>query len=103
IPVFAAGGFADGRGLAAALACGAAGVAMGTRFLITRESPVPDATKARYVKAGLDDVFVTTKLDGIPHRMLRNELATRIERTSGAGVLPIAPRKPFALTRLTGG
>ena len=41
IPVFAAGGFADGRGLAAALACGAAGVAMGTRFLMTRESPVP--------------------------------------------------------------
>ena len=52
VPVVAAGGFADGRGLAAALAYGAAGIAMGTRFLMTRECPVPDATKARYVKAG---------------------------------------------------
>ena len=102
IPVFAAGGFADGRGLAAALACGAAGVAMGTRFLMTRESPVPDATKARYVKAGLDDVFVTTRLDGLPHRMLRNELAARIERSSGAGVLVTALRNAFELKRLTG-
>lgn len=102
IPVFAAGGFADGRGLAAALACGAAGVAMGTRFLMTRESPVPDATKARYVKAGLDDVFVTTRLDGISHRMLRNELAARIERSSGAGVLVTALRNAFELKRLTG-
>ena len=102
IPIFAAGGFADGRGLAAALACGAAGVAMGTRFLMTRESPVPDATKARYVKAGLDDVFVTSRLDGIPHRMLRNELAARIERSSGAGVLVTALRNAFELKRLTG-
>jgi NAD(P)H-dependent flavin oxidoreductase YrpB (nitropropane dioxygenase family) len=102
IPVFAAGGFADGRGLAAALACGAAGIAMGTRFLMTRESPVPDATKARYVKAGLDDVFVTTKLDGIPHRMLRNELAARIERSSGVGVLATALRNALELKRLTG-
>jgi len=102
VPVFAAGGFADGRGLAAALACGAAGVAMGTRFLMTRESPVPDATKARYVKAGLDDVFVTTRLDGIPHRMLRNELAARIERASGAGVLVTALRNALELKRLTG-
>jgi NAD(P)H-dependent flavin oxidoreductase YrpB (nitropropane dioxygenase family) len=102
VPVFAAGGFADGRGLAAALACGAAGVAMGTRFLMTRESPVPDATKARYVKAGLDDVFVTTKLDGIPHRMLRNELSARIERASGAGVLATALRNALELKRLTG-
>ena len=41
-PVVAAGGFQDGRGLVAALAFGAAGVAMGTRFLLTAESPVPD-------------------------------------------------------------
>ena len=102
IPVFAAGGFADGRGLAAALACGAAGVAMGTRFLMTRESPVPEATKARYVKAGLDDVFVTTRLDGIPHRMLRNELSARIERASGLGVLATALRNALELRRLTG-
>jgi NAD(P)H-dependent flavin oxidoreductase YrpB (nitropropane dioxygenase family) len=102
IPVFAAGGFADGRGLAAALASGAAGVAMGTRFLMTRESPVPEATKTRYVEAGLDDVFVTTRLDGIPHRMLRNELAARIERSSGLGVLATAIGNALTLKRLTG-
>ena len=46
IPVVAAGGFYDGRGLAAALAYGAAGVAMGTRFLLTQESTVPDAVNS---------------------------------------------------------
>ena len=102
VPVFAAGGFADGRGLAAALAFGASGVAMGTRFLMTRESPVPEATKARYVAARVEDVFVTTRLDGIPHRMLRNELAARIERASGVGVLANALANAFELKKLTG-
>ena len=53
IPVVAAGGFFDGRGLAAALSYGAAGVAMGTRFLLTSDSTVPDAVKQRYLEAGL--------------------------------------------------
>jgi NAD(P)H-dependent flavin oxidoreductase YrpB (nitropropane dioxygenase family) len=70
IPVFAAGGFADGRGLAAALACGAAGVAMGTRFLMTRESPVPEATKTRYLEARLEDVFVTALGNALELRRL---------------------------------
>ena len=55
IPVVAAGGIVDGRGLAAALAYGAVGIAMGTRFLLTRESPVPGASKDRYLKAATDD------------------------------------------------
>ncbi len=50
IPVIAAGGFFDGRGLVAALAYGAAGIAMGTRFLLSAESRVPDAVKARYLE-----------------------------------------------------
>ena len=45
IPVLGAGGFSDGRGLVAALAWGAAGIAMGTRFLLTKERTVPDAVK----------------------------------------------------------
>ena len=49
VPVIAAGGFKDGRGLLAALAWGAQGVAMGTRFLMSKESPVPQTTKQRYV------------------------------------------------------
>ena len=51
IPVVAAGGFFDGRGLAAALAYGAAGVGMGTRFLLTSDSTVPDSVKQRYLSA----------------------------------------------------
>lgn len=49
IPVIAAGGIFDGRGLAMMLAAGADGVAMGTRFLLTTESPVPDSVKAIYL------------------------------------------------------
>jgi NAD(P)H-dependent flavin oxidoreductase YrpB (nitropropane dioxygenase family) len=81
IPVIASGGFADGRGLVAALAYGAVGIAMGTRFLLTRESPVPEATKAAYLKADTDKIIVTTKLDGIPQRMVRTPLLDRIERS----------------------
>jgi NAD(P)H-dependent flavin oxidoreductase YrpB (nitropropane dioxygenase family) len=79
VPVVAAGGFGDGRGLAAALAYGAVGIAMGTRFLMTAESPVPSAPKTAYVKAGTGDIAVSTKVDGIPQRMILNPLLRRIE------------------------
>lgn len=79
VPVVAAGGFADGRGLAAALAYGAAGIAMGTRFLMTSDSPVPDHSKAAYQRAGTGDIIVTTKIDGIPQRMILNPAMQRIE------------------------
>jgi NAD(P)H-dependent flavin oxidoreductase YrpB (nitropropane dioxygenase family) len=79
IPVIASGGFADGRGLAAALAFGAVGIAMGTRFLLTCESPVPPQTKDKYLAAGTDDIVVTAKLDGMPQRMIRTALVKRIE------------------------
>jgi NAD(P)H-dependent flavin oxidoreductase YrpB (nitropropane dioxygenase family) len=80
IPVIAAGGFFDGRGLAAALAYGAAGVAMGTRFLLTRESTVPDEVKRKYLGFGLDGTVVTRRVDGLPHRVLRTELVDGLER-----------------------
>jgi NAD(P)H-dependent flavin oxidoreductase YrpB (nitropropane dioxygenase family) len=80
IPVIAAGGFFDGRGLAAALAYGAAGVAMGTRFLLTRESTVPDEVKQKYLGFGLDGTVVTRRVDGLPHRVLRTELVDGLER-----------------------
>lgn len=86
IPVIASGGFADGRGLAAALAYGAVGIAMGTRFLLTRESPVPDVVKAAYLKAGTGDILVTTKLDGIPQRMVRTKVLDKIERSGKLGL-----------------
>ncbi|ATL65403.1 NAD(P)H-dependent flavin oxidoreductase [Nocardia terpenica] len=81
IPVVAAGGFFDGRGLAAALAYGAAGVAMGTRFLLTRESTVPDAVKREYLRRGLSDTVVSVKVDGMPHRVLNTELVARLEHS----------------------
>ncbi|MBU6393042.1 MAG: nitronate monooxygenase [Sphingomonadales bacterium] len=81
VPVIASGGFADGRGLVAALAYGAVGIAMGTRFLLTKESPVPDTAKAAYLKATTDGIVVTTKLDGIPQRMVRTRLMDRIEKS----------------------
>lgn len=89
VPVVAAGGFGDGRGLAAALAYGAVGIAMGTRFLMTAESPVPLAPKAAYVKAGTADIAVSTKVDGIPQRMILNPLLRRIE---GSGKLAMWAR-----------
>ncbi len=81
VPVIAAGGFGDGRGLAAALAYGACGIAMGTRFMMTSDSPVPVGPKAAYTKAGTGDILVTTKIDGIPQRMIVNKMLKQIERS----------------------
>ncbi|SES23950.1 NAD(P)H-dependent flavin oxidoreductase YrpB, nitropropane dioxygenase family [Lentzea xinjiangensis] len=96
IPVVAAGGFFDGRGLAAALAYGAAGVAMGTRFLLTRESTVPNAVKQAYLRRDLTGTVVTTRVDGLPHRVLRTGLVDRLERSGRlrglAGALANAAR-----------
>ncbi|MFC8142864.1 NAD(P)H-dependent flavin oxidoreductase [Streptomyces paradoxus] len=102
IPVIAAGGFRDGRGLVAALAYGAAGVAMGTRFLLTSDSTVPDAVKARYLAAGVQDVTVTTKVDGLPHRMLRTDLVDALERSGRAASLLRALRHASAFRRDSG-
>jgi len=82
IPVIAAGGYFDGRGLAAALAYGAEGIGMGTRFLLTRDSRVPESVKQRYLGAGLNDTIVTAKVDGMPHRMLRSDLVQSVEESS---------------------
>ncbi|MET9578131.1 NAD(P)H-dependent flavin oxidoreductase [Streptomyces sp. DT199] len=102
IPVVAAGGFFDGRGLAAALAYGAAGVAMGTRFLLTSDSTVPDAVKARYLAATVRDVTVTRAVDGLPHRMLRTELVAALEDTGRARALVRAVRAAAGFRRLSG-
>ena len=82
VAVVAAGGFFDGRGLAAALSYGAAGVAMGTRFLLTSDSTVPDAVKKRYLDASLDGTVVSTRVDGMPHRVLRTGLVEKLESGS---------------------
>ncbi|MFB7713504.1 NAD(P)H-dependent flavin oxidoreductase [Streptomyces sp. NPDC056105] len=102
IPVIGAGGFHDGRGLVAALAYGAAGVAMGTRFLLTSDSTVPDAVKARYLAATVKDVTVTTAVDGLPHRMLRTDLVDSLERAGRTRALVQAVRRAAGFRKLSG-
>ena len=89
VSVIAAGGFFDGRGLVAALAYGADGIAMGTRFLLTRESRVPDAVKQVYLGTPVTGTVVSTAVDGAPQRVIRTELVDHLE---GAGWVRGLPR-----------
>ncbi len=82
IPVIAAGGFHDGRGLAAALAWGADGVAMGTRFLLTTDSKVPDEIKQAYLDTPVTGTVISTAIDGAPQRVIRTEMVDSLERAS---------------------
>jgi len=102
VPVVAAGGFKDGRGLVAALAFGASGVAMGTRFLLTQESPVPEITTDRYLAAGIDDVIVTRQVDGMPQRVVLNELVRQLETASSPVLLFHAMRSALEYRKLSG-
>jgi NAD(P)H-dependent flavin oxidoreductase YrpB (nitropropane dioxygenase family) len=101
-PVVAAGGFKDGRGLVAALAFGAEGIAMGTRFLITRESPVPDRTIQRYLDAQVPDILVSKALDGLPQRIIHNELSRKLEHAGPIRKLAMALQNALSLRRETG-
>lgn len=87
VPVVACGGFKDGRGLAAALTFGADGIAMGTRFMMSADSPTPEATKAEYLKSNVLQIPVSTKLDGLPQRMILNRTLNDLERSSSLGML----------------
>ncbi|MFD7717735.1 NAD(P)H-dependent flavin oxidoreductase [Streptomyces sp. NPDC059814] len=102
IPVIAAGGFHDGRGLVAALAYGAAGIGMGTRFLLTSDSTVPAAVKTKYLAATVKDVTVTDRVDGLPHRMLRTEMVDALERSGRAASLLRAVRHASAFRKESG-
>jgi NAD(P)H-dependent flavin oxidoreductase YrpB (nitropropane dioxygenase family) len=102
VPIVAAGGFRDGRGLVAALAFGAAGIAMGTRFLLTRESPVPKTTTDRYLSAAVDDVRITTEVDGLPQRVIVNELVRKLEWANPVTRLVRALRSGLAFRKASG-
>jgi nitronate monooxygenase len=84
LPVLATGGIADGRGLAAALALGAAGAALGTLFLATPECGAHPEYKRRVVEAGTGATFYSTLFDigwpDAPHRVLRNSVVDEWER-----------------------
>jgi NAD(P)H-dependent flavin oxidoreductase YrpB (nitropropane dioxygenase family) len=100
--VIGAGGFFDGRGLVAALAYGAQGIAMGTRFLLTSDSPVAAPVKDVYLSKAVTDTVVTTQVDGVPHRVLRTELVDSLERSGRATLLVRAVRNALAFKRLSG-
>ncbi|MEZ5243996.1 MAG: nitronate monooxygenase [Acidimicrobiales bacterium] len=101
IPVIAAGGFHDGRGLAAALSWGADGIAMGTRFLLTADSKVPDEVKAVYLETPVTGTVVSTAIDGAPQRVIRTEVIDNLERT-GLLQLPRAGLNALKFRKLTG-
>jgi len=102
IPVLGAGGFHDGRGLVAALAFGADGIAMGTRFLLTQESHVPAGVKGRYTAATVFDTVVTTALDGAPQRVIRTDVVDRLERSPRLLRLPRAALAALRFRKETG-
>jgi NAD(P)H-dependent flavin oxidoreductase YrpB (nitropropane dioxygenase family) len=103
IPVIAAGGFFDGRGLAAALAWGAAGIAMGTRFLLTSDSPVAAAVKQVYLASDVTSgTVVTRRADGVPHRVLRTALTGRLESAGRLTLLSRAARSASSFRKISG-
>lgn len=85
IPVIAAGGIADGRGFAAALALGAAGVQIGTRFICATECIAHENYKKAVIRAKDRDAIVTARSTGHPVRNLKNKLTREIERLEKEG------------------
>jgi enoyl-[acyl-carrier protein] reductase II len=103
VPVIAAGGIADGRGIAAAFALGAEGVQLGTRFMCATECTIHEDVKRRVLRAKDRDTMVTGYSTGHPVRVLKNKLAKQIEALDranqpvevealGAGKLALAMR-----------
>ena len=86
IPVVAIGGFADGHGLAAALALGAEGIGMGTRLSMTKESPVHELTKKAQLEASIDDTIYSNRFDGLYCRVLKIAPGRKIDQ---AGHKPV--------------
>ncbi|NPV92211.1 MAG: enoyl-[acyl-carrier-protein] reductase FabK [Firmicutes bacterium] len=85
VPVVAGGGIADGRGLVAALALGASGVQIGTRFIVARECPAHPDYKQAIIKAGDRDTLITGNSTGHPVRVLKNRFARELQEMEKQG------------------
>ncbi|MCK4782704.1 MAG: nitronate monooxygenase [Desulfobacteraceae bacterium] len=85
IPVVAAGGIGDARGFVAALALGACGIQMGTRFVATRESILPLQLKQKVLRASSDDTVITTMRTGWPTRALKSRFTEEWDTLSNCG------------------
>jgi NAD(P)H-dependent flavin oxidoreductase YrpB (nitropropane dioxygenase family) len=101
VAVIAAGGYFDGRGLVAALAYGAVGIAMGTRFLLTQESRVPDGVKQVYLGTPVTGTVVSTAVDGAPQRVIRTPLVDHLERAGWLRNMPRALRNAYSFRQET--
>lgn len=88
IPVVAAGGIADGRGVVAAFALGASGVQLGTRFLLAKECPVHENFKQMVKKAHDTSTVVTGRSTGHPVRIVKNKLARSFKLAEAQGATP---------------
>ena len=99
IPVIAAGGFFDGRGLVAALALGAKGIQMGTRFMCATECTIHENIKGILVKAKDRDTIVTGRTTGHPVRIIRNKLAKQFEERERQGA-PVEELEKMGVGRL---
>jgi enoyl-[acyl-carrier protein] reductase II len=80
IPVIGTGGFGDGRGLLAAFALGAEGVAMGSRFAVSKESPLHQDTKDAVLERSQDDTVYSKNFDGIPARYMKTPTAVKLTK-----------------------
>ena len=100
--VLAAGGMHDGSSLAAARVWGADGIAMGTRFLLTAESQVPDHVKDVYLASGLNATVVTSAIDGAPQRVIRTPVIDELESSKGPWRFARAAGNALAFARQSG-
>lgn len=100
VPVVAAGGIADGRGLAAALALGAAGVQMGTRFICTVECTAHENYKEKIIRAGDRSTIVAGVSLGHPVRALKNRMSRRMARMEEAAQVSEAELIAFGTGKL---
>ncbi len=85
IPLVAAGGIADGRGMAAAFALGAEAIQMGTRFIVTKESPAHPKIKEQIIASKAEDTLVTGNITGLPVRCLRNPMSEKFTEMECSG------------------
>ena len=99
IPVIAAGGIGDGRGLAAALALGAQGIQMGTRFVCSNECVAHKNYKQKILEANDQSTILTRQVLGMPQRSLKNDLTDRFQALEKAGT-PVEELKLFDRNRM---
>lgn len=99
IPVLAAGGIMDGRGIAAVLALGAAGVLLGTRFAAASEAGIFPNWRETLLAATAEDAIVSRSITGRPARAFRNRLVAQVSAAAAAGTQPLSyPHQVIALT-----